>query len=60
MQHSKGTSSTSLHEQIDELTMRVDSVWDEHQEFEINVNQKLNEIKAQNKTILTNQEIIQR
>ena len=59
MPHGEGTSSASLHEHIDELTMRVDSFWDQHQEFEISVNRQLDEIKAQNKTILTNQKIIQ-
>ena len=56
MLHDEGTSSISLHE----LTARVDSLWNEHQEFEISVNQQLEEFKAQNTTILTNRKIIQR
>ena len=39
MPQDEGTSSTNIHEQIDKLTMRVDSLWDEHQEFEVSVNQ---------------------
>ena len=52
--HHEEESSTS-HHLIEELTARVDALWDhEHQEFQVSVNQQLDEIKEQNDTILRN------
>ena len=56
----EGTSSSSLHDQINELTMRVYSFWDEHQEFQVSLNQQMEEPRNQNAIIITNQEFIQR
>ena len=49
--HHEEESSTS-HHPIEKLTTRVDAFWDEHQEFQVSVNLQLDEIKAQNDTIL--------
>ena len=50
--HHEEESSTS-HHPIEKLTTRMDAFWDEHQEFQVSVNQKLDKMKAQNDTILS-------
>ena len=46
MPHDEGTSSSSLHDQIHGLIVRVYSLWDEHQEFQVSVNQQLEELRT--------------
>ena len=58
MPHDEGTSFSSLHDQVHEFIVRVDSFRDEHQEFDDSVKQRLEEIRTRNATILANQSTI--
>ena len=53
MDHYEGESS-STQDWLTQLTNKVDAFWHEHHEFQVRVNQELEELRTQNATILEN------
>ena len=52
------SSPHSIEDQVQVLTMRFDTFWDETQEHHVSMGQEMDELKRQMKTMLDNQEII--
>ena len=58
--HEEATPTTSqpIEDQVRDLTMRSDSLWDENQEHHILMSQDMEELRTKMNTVLSNQEFI--
>ena len=52
------TPSQPIEDQVRDLTMRSDSLWDENQEHHISMSQEMEELRTKMNTVLSNQEYI--
>ena len=49
-----------IEDQVQDLTMRLDALWDETQEHHVSMSQEMDNLTSKMNTVLSNQEIIKR